>query len=142
MSLTFILSLTFFIVSSTSFQSASECSQLYNYLTHTCESCPSNTQITSDNTYCNCTPPFYPNINVIGFMANNSCTDLGITLASTNSIIVLYDADGTLNPSEVTCVDSYPNQNKTACIPCGVDKTYSESVGRCVCKDSGYYIVG
>lgn len=51
--------------------------QLYNYLTHACLSCPTNTS-PSTTGYCNCTGSFYPNPSTIGFNHADSCLDVGV----------------------------------------------------------------
>ncbi len=44
---------------------------------------------------------------------------------------MLYDPDGTLNPTSTTCTDSYANNDNTGCIPCGHGMQYSSANNRC-----------
>jgi hypothetical protein len=73
----YILMLGVLISYVTCYSSPSSCklsSQFYNYFTHACETCPTNTEKSAlDVSYCNCTLSRYPNPRVIGFKYSTSC---------------------------------------------------------------------
>ena len=73
-----ILCLVLLVPGTHLYTSPSSCSSLYNYLTHSCQTCPANTAISTDIGFCNCTGQYYPNPQSIGFMHSQSCLDFGV----------------------------------------------------------------
>lgn len=148
-----MLTIMLAIVPTIQYSSPSSCNStaFYNYLSHACVGCPTNTAVSAlDKTYCNCSVSQYANPDSIGFMSSDACLPISgsvIYISSqnltTNQAAVVYERDGTKKTtvSAVTCVDSYPNVDRTMCIPCGIGMTYDTTLKLCKCSTNDYFPV-
>lgn len=118
----FIIIMAFlFVGMSTQYSSISSCTtnQFYNYISHSCETCPFNNMYPSpiDKTFCNCSNASYPNINSFGFMSASSCLNLTAgQVLQNNEVAMLYGRNGgplgTVSPQPCGG-GSYPNAERT-----------------------------
>lgn len=105
--------------------------QYFNFINFTCDTCPSSSQQRSSPTFCNCTHGYYKNISIVGFQADGSCLS-----TSNSSIHLLNHKNGSVADENLNCTNSYPNAERTQCIPCPSDMNYDTTAKTCVCTNT------
>jgi hypothetical protein len=79
-------------------------------------------------------------LSTIGF--RNST--FSIIKTSAGTIALVFNKNGTMQTSvsSLQCGNSYPNNDKTACISCGLNKVYSPTLKMCICQNNYYPVNG